>query len=93
MSWGVSGIGKPAALAVSIEKQFSGYQCSEPEETVRQSAKAAIAAALAAQAPDTAVSVIASGSQGYVYDAAGKDTGKRTNNLIIRVEPQGAFLE
>jgi hypothetical protein len=90
MSWSVSAIGKPPAVAVSIEEQFSRYKCIEPEEGVRQGARATLAAALAAQRPDSVVKVSASGSQssntidGVVLF---------TNVLSITVEPQYGFVE
>lgn len=67
MSWSVGAVGKPKAVAESVEKQFAASTCQEPEETVRQAARAAIAAALAAQREDSAVQVIASGSQSSSY--------------------------
>lgn len=92
MSWSVNATGRAPAVAASIEQQFSGYKCSEPEETVRQQARATIAAALAAQSPDRAVKVAAHGSQSVTGHADGAaDT--ITNNLSITVEPIHGFLE
>ena len=88
MSWSVNAIGKSAAVAASIEKQFAAHFCNEPEETVRQSARATIASALAAQTKsNTAVKVMASGSQ------SSYGTDGFTNNLSITIEPQYGFVE
>lgn len=93
MSWSVSAIGKAAAVAASIETQFSQSTCSEPEESVRQSARATIAAALAAQDPRTVVKVMASGSQSQ-RNYGQKDVAPSfTNSLTINVEPQYGFVE
>lgn len=91
MSWSVLAIGTPEAVAVSIEKQFAQQStCSEPEETVRQSARGLIAASLNAQHPGGAVKVQAFGSQSSWTDAGG---AKRvTNSLKIEVEPISGFL-
>jgi len=90
MSWSVAAIGKDSAVRASITEQFGRMTCSEPEETVRQSAKLAIDAALAAQDPSKAVKVTASGSQGFA------DYSTKTgvyNMLTIQVEPQHGFVE
>jgi len=91
MSWSVTAIGKPAAVAAAIESQFAQSKCAEPEESIRQSARAAIAAALAAQSPSTAVKVSAYGSQSTFYKT-GQPDGV-TNNLSITIEPQQNFVE
>lgn len=68
MSWSVQGIGKAPAVALAIDKQFtSSGPCAEPEETVRQAARAAIAAALTAQKPEAVIQVTAQGSQSTSY--------------------------
>lgn len=92
MSWSVGGIGKAQAVATSIEAQFAQSKCSDPEESVRQAARAAIAAALVAQNVGTVVKVTASGSQSTRYDLAGKPAGF-TNQLSIVIEPQWGFVE
>jgi superfamily II helicase len=94
MSWGVSAVGKPPAVLASIEKQFSQSSCAEPEETVRQSARAAIKAALEAQRPDSIVQVIASGHQIGTYDADTKLWGAPfQNQLEVKVLPLGGYVE
>lgn len=85
-------MGKPPAVAVAIEQQFSMGACSEPEETVRQSARAMIAAALAAQRPDSIVQVSASGSQNSTY-TDGKWGAPFQNSLEIKVQPLYGFVE
>lgn len=94
MSWSVSAVGKPAAVAASIESQFAASQCAEPEETVRQSARAAIAATLKAQREDSAVQVIASGSMSTSYNEETKTWGPPlTNQLEIAIRPLYGFVE
>jgi hypothetical protein len=85
MSWSVSAVGKAPAIAAALEEQFSKATCMEPEEGVRQSARATIAAALAAQDPGTVVKVVASGSQSTY--------AKLSNVMSIAIEPQYGFVE
>ena len=90
MSWSVSAIGKLAAVKASIAEQFTRNPCSEPEESIRQSAAKTIDAALSAQDGVSVIKVMASGSQGF------KDyTAKNGiyNQLNITIEPQHGFLE
>ena len=92
MSGGVGAIGKSAAVATEIAKQFAnGGKCVEPEEGIRQQAAILVGAAIAAQDPTTAIKVSASGSQSTIYKD-GKAAGFQ-NNLNITVEPQYGFVE
>lgn len=94
MSWSVSAVGKPVAVAAAIEQQFAGSACAEPEETVRQSARAAIAAALKAQRDDSIVQVVASGSMNTSYNQETKSWGPPVNNTLeIKVQPLYGFVE
>lgn len=94
MSWSVSAVGRPPAVAAVIETQFAASSCSEPEETVRQAARKVIAEALAAQRPDSAVKVSASGSQQSSYNQESKSWGAPyQNSLEIKVEPLYGFVE
>jgi hypothetical protein len=92
MSWSVSAIGKPAAVAAKVKEDLAGYKCVDPEEDVKHAAGAVILHALKAQAPDTAVRVNASGHQGTMYGPDGKSTGIH-NTLRIEVEPIHGFVE
>lgn len=82
-SWSVSACGKPAAVAVKIQSDINAYKCIDPEESVKQAAGAAIAAALAAQPEGAHVQVIARGSQTADYE----------NFLTIEVKPMFGFVE
>ena len=86
MSWSVSAIGKPAAVAAKVQKDISAYKCVDPEEGVKQAAGAAIAAALGAQNPSSAVKVEASGHQSGTGETA-------VNTLKIEVTPVYGFVE
>ena len=92
MSWGVNAIGKSLAVAAKVAAEFAQHPCIEPEEGVRQAAAVAIAAALAAQDPNTAVKVEAGGHQSPIYDATGKMIGIQ-NTLSVKVEPVYGFVE
>jgi len=93
MSWSVAGVGKPTALAKSIDGQFANAGvCAEPEEIIRQAARSLLTAALAAQWPDSAVSVVASGSQSATY-VDGKWGPPYQNQLNIEVKPLYGFVE
>jgi hypothetical protein len=82
VSWSVSAIGKAPAVKTAVAEQFAGQKCDEPEETLKQSAAALIAAALDAQDPTIAVKVSALGSQSRKY------TTKAVTYLNIAIEPQ-----
>ena len=88
MSWSVSAIGKPGAVAGKLAKQFEQVKCQEPEETIKNTVASAVATALAAYDPDTPVKVSASGSQST-------DSGKatHTNSLSVAIEPMWGFIE
>jgi hypothetical protein len=93
MSWSVGGIGKAKALAAKIENDFANTTaCAEPEETVRQAARAVIAAALAGQHESKAIKVSASGSMSN-YAEWPSTEAKVSNSLTITVEPQYGFVE
>ncbi len=87
MSWSVSAIGKPAAVAAKLEKDFQQYKCAEPEETIKAKVSEVVAFALAAYPESSAVKVMASGSQGTVTD------GKATNSLAVYIENIYGFSE
>lgn len=91
MSWSTTVIGKPPAVAQRIVRDLAGYKCVDPEEAVKQAAGAAIAAALAAQHPNSVVRVTASGHQGQNY-VDGKALGI-VNTLNVLVEPLHGFVE
>jgi len=89
MSWSVQAIGKAGAVGMEIAKQFDlGGKCAEPEETIRQSARVLVMAAIGAQDKSKAVKVTASGSQST--DHATKAV---SNVLNISVEPLWNFVE
>ena len=91
MSWSVQALGKPAAVAVAIDDQFtSGGECHEPEESIRQAARALIATALGAQTGAGAVKVGAYGSQSSFRRG---DAVVTTNQLQITVELVVGFVE
>lgn len=92
MSWSVNAVGKAPAVARAIEEQFDRQgKCAEPEETVRISARAVIAAALKAQGDNVIVKVAASGSQGmYNWN---KEPKENSNQLSISIDPIYGFCE
>jgi hypothetical protein len=93
MSWSVSGVGKAPALAAKLEKDFANQsKCAEPEETVRQAARAVIAAALAGQDSGKAIKVDASGSMSN-YAEYPSTEAKISNTLSISVTPLYGFVE
>jgi hypothetical protein len=93
MSWSVSGIGKPKALAAKFANEFERMKggCSEPEESMKNSAAAQIAVSLAAYPPDLLVKVEANGSQ-YAPDTT-KAPEEKINTLIVKIENWGAITE
>ncbi len=95
MSWAVSAVGKPAAVAAAIESQFAAldaYPCKEPEESIKQAVRQALKQAIAAQKESAAVRVLASGSMSYhMPDPA--TVVVEYNTLSVSVEPLYGFVE
>jgi hypothetical protein len=91
MSWSVGAFGRAEKVRVSIADQFSkSSACVDPEEGVRQAAAKLIDTALAAQDPQFAIEVSASGSQSF------KDWQAKTgvsNTLSISIVPKYNFVE
>lgn len=87
MSWHVSAVGRPAAVAASIAKQIEATHCSEPEQSIKASVGAAIASALASFPETGAVSVKAGGSQQSPVN------GKAPNTVEVVIQPIYGFLE
>jgi ABC-type Zn2+ transport system substrate-binding protein/surface adhesin len=92
MSWGITAIGKPQAVAAKLADEFTKHPCIDPEEGVRQAAANVIAVALAAQDPNSAVKVMANGHQFQNYDLKGTKS-TISNTLSITVEPVSGFVE
>ena len=91
MSWSVGAIGKAPAVRDCIATQFAnGSPCKEPEEAIRQAAKATIDTALAAISPDYAVEVNASGSMSLT-DWNDPSKGG-ANTLTIQITPKYGFV-
>lgn len=83
----VSAIGKPSAVSVKLEADFSKNPCAEPEESIRQEVASAIASALRSFDGTMAVRVEASGSQNT-------NNGKVVSNqLSVKIEPIWGFVE
>lgn len=80
MSWSVSAIGKPSAVAEQIAKQCSQYKCAEPEETIRAKFVEMVTTACAAFPDGYAVRVEGNGSQSMNGD-------KALNSLSVKIEP------
>ena len=87
MSWSTSAFGKPSAVSAKITADLTQYKCTEPEESVKQSALVAIQAALSAQSPTSCVRVEASGSQ------SGNAQSGFLNTLNIKIDPLYGFVE
>jgi hypothetical protein len=89
MSWSFYAIGKPAAVVASAEKALSAYECSEPEESIKNKVLNIIQVSLAAMPDASAVSIEASGSQSAHHDHA----DKFTNTLSFIIKPIYGFVE
>lgn len=92
MSWSVSGIGKPAALAAKLADDFTRISpMKEPEETGKNAASMAIAALVPAFPDSCIVQVEANGSQ-YTPDSS-KTPDKCINSLSIKIQSMGSIVE
>ena len=87
MSWSVGASGDSAEVAKTIEEQFEGmaqYPCPEPEEAIKQQARALIATALAGNIPSRSLQVNAWGSQSTCCGVNGApDTVSNTLSISI----------
>ena len=90
MSWSVSAVGKPAAVAAKLEKDFNNIHCAEPEETIKNSVAAAVAAGLKAFPPTMAVHVEATGSQRTTNPMLPEE---KLNELSVKLGPLFGFVE
>ena len=91
MSWSVSAIGKPAAVATKLAEDLKRITCMEPEETIKNTVASAIASALDAFPPNSAVRVDASGSQSCPDSS--KAPKEVSNQLSVKIEPIYGFVE
>lgn len=90
MSWSVSAVGKPAAVAAKLAADFARITCNEPEASIKNNTATSIASALAAMPGSCAVQVEASGSQ-YVPDASKPEVA--INTLSVKIVPLYGFVE
>ena len=90
MSWSVSAMGKPAAVAAKLAADFARMQpMAEPEESVKNNAAASIASALAAYPSNFLVRVEANGSQ---Y-RPNNDAAECVNTHTLKIESLGTLVE
>jgi hypothetical protein len=92
MSWSVSGVGKPKALAAKLAGEFERMNgnCSEPEESMKNAAAVQIAAGLGAYPDGYLVKVEANGTQ-YAPDSKAPD--EKVNSLTVKIENWGLIVE
>jgi hypothetical protein len=85
MSWSVSAIGEPAAVATKLAEDFARIPpMQEPEETGKNAAASAVAAIVPAFPDSYCVRVECNGSQ-YTPDLANAPD-KKINQLTIKIE-------
>jgi hypothetical protein len=90
MSWAINAVGKPAAVAAKLAKDFASIKCPEPEESIKAKLAEAVALALAAFPPQLAVRVEASGSQ---YSPNANKPTEFQNNFKIDFSVIYGFVE
>ncbi len=92
MSWSVSAIGKPVAVAAKLAGDFARIPpMQEPEETGKNAAASAVAAIVPAFPDSHVVRVECNGSQ-YTPDSS-KAPDKKINQLTIKIDTLGAIIE
>ena len=92
MSWSVSAIGKPAAVAEKLAGEFARIPAmQEPEETGKNAAATAVAAIVPAFPDAYVVRVECNGSQ-YTPDSS-KTPEKKINQLTIKIDTLGPIIE
>lgn len=90
MSWSVSRVGKPAAVAAILAADFAKIKCQEPEETIKNNVAAAVAAGLAVYPSNLVVRVEANGSQ-WAPDSTKPE--EKQNSLSVKIECLGGFVD
>lgn len=91
MSWSVSAVGKPKAVAAAIAAQAANNKCKEPEEGIKSTVVEIVATACNAMPEGSAVEVTASGSMQCVdYNDPSKGN---TNQLTVSIKPLFGFVE
>lgn len=97
MSWSVSYIGKPRAVAAKAAEDFEKIQTHgfhEPEAEVVEHVAKLIAAALSGYPDDLAVKVASYGSQGDPFHHDPEKRGKfGVNTVSISIEAMYGFVE
>lgn len=92
MSWSVSGLGKPAALATKLAADFARIPAmKEPEETGKNAAATAVAALVPTYPDSYVIKVECNGTQ-YTPDSA-KYPDKHIVSLTIKIEALGSLVE
>jgi hypothetical protein len=93
MSWSVSALGKPKAVAVKLAADLANIDrmnMENPEQLAKNNAAATIAATLAVYPDNQIVRVEASGSQ---YAPNGVPDPLRISTHSLKIENLGAILE
>jgi hypothetical protein len=84
MSWSVGSSGNSDEVAKGIEAQFESYSaCPDPEESIKQAARALIAKTLAGKIPAGPTTVTAFGSQCTLYADGKPDEVNNTLSITI----------
>lgn len=93
MSWSVSAVGKPRAVAALLATRLAAVKCSEPEETIKSKVGDIISISLAAFPAGRAVTVEASGSQTIVQAAGASGTTEAVNSVNLKISEVFGFIE
>jgi hypothetical protein len=87
MSWSVSAVGKPAAVAVKLEADFNNITyLKSPEDELKKAAAGLVIAAVKAYTGTSVVTVTASG-----HGTTSGDSSYQT--IAIAVQPLYGFVE
>lgn len=100
MSWSVSAKGKKPAVAAAVDSQFNSATCQEPEQSLKEQARALVAALMTATEDTAVLSVEAAGT---AHSIAVYGDPERPNavtewkqlrhSIKISVEPIWGFVE
>lgn len=94
MSWSFQAVGRASAVIDKARKDLAAIKCSEPEETIKNTALTIVEASLSAMPEASAVKITANGSQSTAYGPDNKPVeGKFTNNFNLTIEPLWGFVE
>lgn len=90
MSWSIAVVGRAHGVAAYAEKHFNLTKCEEPEESIKQKVAEIVQIACGNMPEDSAIEIIASGSQ---YCTKRDDKQTDAHSVSVSIRPLFGFVE